>query len=203
MSKNIDQKGRTIYVVAAAAILMVALPVLAHCGKCAADGRALAAALKSGKVNLASASTLAETTTKGVAVRAMVHKHEDGCFVEVHCMVEDKIMAVQVDCTTGKAGEPAEVKDLESHAPTAEGAKDEAAGESQEASSEADVQSKLDEVAQATKDGKLASAEESLRQLEELKNLSESMKSKVDSARQALDAAKAASDAKKSLPGLP
>jgi len=200
MSKNIDPTYRTICVVAAVAILTAALPALAHCGKCAVDGLALAKALKSGKVNLATATTLAEATTKGVAVRAMVHKHEDGCFVEVHCMTKDKIMAVQVDCTTGRPGKPAEVKDLESHASAAKGAEDDVAGE---APSEADVQSKLDEVTKATKDGKLDRAGELLSQLEDLKNLSDSLKGKVDAARKALDAAKALSDAKKKLPSLP
>ncbi|NOX58517.1 MAG: hypothetical protein GXP29_06625 [Planctomycetes bacterium] len=210
MSKKNYSTRRTIHgVVAAVAILAVALPVLADCGKCAKDGKALAESVKSGKVNLVKAATMAEAATKGVAVRAMVHQHADGNFVEVHCIAGDKIMAVQVDCATGKMGEPAEVKDLESHAPASEGAGDEAAGESAdagesaEAPSDADVQTKLDDITKATKAGELGSAEESLTQLENLKNLSDTMQGKVKAARQAMDAARAASKLKKGLPSLP
>ena len=112
-------------------------------------------------------------------------------------------MAVQVDCTTGKPGEPAEVTDLESHVPAVEGAKGAAEGKPGEAPAEADVQSTLDEVTKATQDGKLGDAEKSLSQLEDLKNLSESLQGQIDGARAALDAAKAASELKKKLPGLP
>jgi len=213
------------FCLAGVAILTAALPVSAHCGKCALDGRAFAEALKSGKVTLATATTLAEATAKGVAVRAAVHHADDRSFVEVHCMVADKIMAVEVDCKTGLPGKPVEVKDLESHVSALEGDKDKAAGEAEDGVSQTDipsevktvtqaaqddkladvtdVQTKLDEVTKATQAGELDRADESLCQLEDLKNLSEAMQSKVDAARKALDAARALSYAKENSPDLP
>jgi hypothetical protein len=203
-------------------VLTAALPALAHCGKCAVDGRAFADALKAGKVNLATATTLAETTTKGVAVRAAVHHHEDGSFVEVHCMVADKIMAVEVDCKTGMPGKPVEVKNLESHVTAVQGAEDEAgddvsqadvppsadgiADETTKVDKLADstaVRAKLNEVTMATEAGELDRADKSLAELEALKDLSESLQSRVKNARTALDAARALSYAKKDSPDLP
>jgi hypothetical protein len=207
------------------AILTTALPALAHCGKCAVDGRTFADALKSGKVSLAAATTVAEATTKGVAVRSAAHHHNDRSFVEVHCMVADKIMAVEVDCKTGMPGKPVEVKNLESHVSALQGDKDETAGDANDGVSRtdnhpmdnavaqaakvdkladaADVQAKLDEVTKATQDGELDRADKSLTQLEDLKDLSEPLQGKVEAARKTLDAARALSYAKKDSPDLP
>ncbi|GJM24435.1 MAG: hypothetical protein DHS20C16_08500 [Phycisphaerae bacterium] len=200
--KTSSNLKRICFAAASIGLFAIALPVLAHCGKCAGDGLALAESLKAGKVSLAGATTLAEETTKGIAVRAITHKDENGSFVEVHCMIEDKIMAVRVDCTTGKASAPSEVTDLEAHAMASMTAADvdAAAGGTL---LDATIESKLDGIAQATKEGELDNAEESLIRLEEKTNLSESLQAKVKSARSALDAAKSVADAKDGLPELP
>jgi hypothetical protein len=136
-------------------------------------------------------------------------------------MVADKIMALEVDCKTGLAGKPVEVKDLESHvcapkneadeeddgvseadvdsrdddvAPTANG---------QKLADAADIQKKLDEVTKATQDGELDRAEESLSKIEDVENLFIPMQHKVEAARKALDAAKALAYAKNDSPVLP
>jgi hypothetical protein len=224
MPRNNRSTYRT-FCFAAVAVLAASVPALAHCGKCAVDGRTFADALKSGKVSLATATTLAEATTKGVAVRAAVHHHKDGNFVEVYCMVADTIMAVEVDCKTGMPGKPVEVSDLESHVSALAGEQDEADSEAGDDVSQADVrshldgilkadkvdklanatdvQAKLDEVTKATKSGEFDRAETSLTQLEEMKNLSASLEGKIAAARKALDAARALSYATKDSPNLP
>jgi hypothetical protein len=65
------------------------------------------------KMTLAAAATLAEVQTKGTAIRAMAHMHGDDMVIEVHCMVEEKIVAVDVDCKTAKIAKTKEVKNLE------------------------------------------------------------------------------------------
>jgi len=88
----------------------------AHCGKCLTDAKYFAGALDDSKMSLAAASTLAEVDTKGKAVHATVQRLDKGVNVEVHVLVEDKIMAVVVDGQTGKVVKKGEVKDLEGHA---------------------------------------------------------------------------------------
>ena len=185
-----------VVLVGAAALLCGTAPVYAHCGKCVGDAKAMAGDLKGGKMTLAPAVALAEKSCSGVAVRAACHLHEDGGFVEVHCVSGDKLMAIAVDTKTGQVVRSGEVANLDAHAPAA-------AKEGGEAMSDADVQAQLDEAAAATKAGMFDKAEGSIKKLEELKTLTNTMRGKVESARAALDAAKAAKAAKDKLPSLP
>jgi hypothetical protein len=193
--------GLLVVVLGLVAVVIVALPVYGHCGKCAGDGKAQAAALKETKMTLASAATLAEGHTKGIAVRAAAHMHEGACFVEVHCMVDEKIVAVKVDCKTRAVAAAGEVSSLEAQAPS-----ESAAAEAGAASPEArlkEAQSLLDKATSATEAGKLDKAEDALTKLEGMQNLlPETMQQKITSARTALDAAKAAKDVKSKIPGL-
>lgn len=199
MFPNRDSLRGLVCGLAAVAVLAAAPAALAKCDKCPDDAKALGEALMSSKVTLATATSLAEATTKGIGVKAVAHKHEDVSFIQVYCIAAEKILAVQVDCATGKPSEPAEVKDLDSQPDAAEAAEGDAAA----APSDAEVESRLDAIAAATKAGKLDEAEGSLSKLEQLKNVSDPLKEKIDAARKALDAAKAASDIKKKLPGQP
>ena len=90
--------------------------VYAHCGKCLTDAKYFAGALDESKMTLAAASTIAEVETKGKAVHATVQRLPEGVNVEVHCLVNDEIMAVVVDGQTGKVVAKSKVEDLEGHA---------------------------------------------------------------------------------------
>ena len=90
--------------------------VYAHCGKCLTDAKYFAGSLDDSKMTLAAAATLAEVATKGKAVHATVQRLEKGVNVEVHCLVNDEIMAVVVDGETGKVVAKKKVEDLEGHA---------------------------------------------------------------------------------------
>ena len=105
--------------VAVLSIAVVAVGIrtaYAHCGKCATDAKYFAGALTEGKMTLAAAATLAEVSTKGVAVHATVLRLEKGVNVEVHCLVDGEIMAVVVDGQSGKVQGKGKVKNLEGHA---------------------------------------------------------------------------------------
>ena len=90
--------------------------VYAHCGKCLTDAKYFAGSLDDSKMTLAAAATLAEVATQGKAVHATVQRLEKGVNVEVHCLVNDEIMAVVVDGETGKVVAKKKVEDLEGHA---------------------------------------------------------------------------------------
>jgi hypothetical protein len=185
-----------VVLVVASTLLSGAALVYAHCGKCAVDAKAMADDLKSSKMSLAAAVVLAEKAGNGVAVKAACHRHEEECFIEVHCVSGDKLLAVAIDVKSGKLLRSSEVATLDDHA-----AAD--SGEGGEEMSDADVQAELDEAVAATKAGKFDTAEDSLKKLEGLKDLSNTMRAKIESARAALDAAKAAKAAKDKLPSLP
>ena len=90
--------------------------VYAHCGKCLTDAKYFAGSLDDSKMTLAAAATLAEVATKGKAVHATVQRLEKGVNVEVHCLVNDEIMAVVIDGESGKVIAQEKVEDLEGHA---------------------------------------------------------------------------------------
>lgn len=100
-----------ISLVALAAVALVAIPVYAHCGKCAGSAKEMAAAMDTGKVTLASAIAAAETASKGKALMAATHMHDKNVHIEVYTIAGEKIMKVDVD-GTGKAGTPTEAKEL-------------------------------------------------------------------------------------------
>jgi len=111
------QHAPLILVVAGALVLAVGVrAVYAHCGKCLTDAKYFASTLEGSKMTLAAASTLAEVDTKGRAVHATVLRADEGVNVEVHCLVDGKIMAVLVDGDSGKVIAKSEVSDLEGHA---------------------------------------------------------------------------------------
>lgn len=93
------------------ALALVAWPVYAHCGKCAGSAKEMVTAMDAGKVTLSSAITAAEAAAKGKAVVAGTHMHDGKVHIEVYVSAGDKIMKVDVD-GTGKAGTPAEAKEL-------------------------------------------------------------------------------------------
>jgi hypothetical protein len=102
-----------VVVLALVVAAVIAAPLYAHCGKCKTSGDIQAKALGDSKMTLAAAATLAEVATKGTAVRAACHEHGDGLVVVVHCMVEGKIVAVEVDGKTGDVKKKTDAKSLE------------------------------------------------------------------------------------------
>ena len=185
-----------VVLMATAALFSGVAVVYAHCGKCVVDAKAMADNLKKSKVMLAPAVVLAEKSCSGVALKAACHQHEDECFIEVHCVSGDKLMAIAVDAKTGKIARSSEVATLDDHA-AAEPV------EGGEAMSDADIQTHLGEAAAATKAGKFDEAEGIIGKLEALKGTSDTIRGKIDSARSALEAAKTAKAVKDKLPGLP
>ena len=187
-----------VVLMATAALFSGVAVVYAHCGKCLVDAKAMADNLKKGKVMLAPAVVLAEKSCSGVALKAACHQHEDECFIEVHCVSGDKLMAIAVDAKTGKIARSSEVATLDDHA-----AAEPVEGGEAEAMSDADIQTHLGEAAAATKAGKFDEAEGIIGKLEALKGTSDTIRGKIDSARSALEAAKTAKAVKDKLPGLP
>lgn len=98
--------------VLAGSALLVAYPVFAHCGKCAADGKKIAALLDQNKLTLARAIESAEKHSKGRAVSVISKLAEnDKLAVEVYCMAGDKIMRCNIQ-DTGGVGEMKEVREF-------------------------------------------------------------------------------------------
>jgi len=98
-------------VVALVAVAAIAIPVYAHCGKCAGSAKEMATAMDAGKTGLAAAITAAETAAKGKAVAALAGMHDGKLDVAVYVSSGDKLQVVMVDAA-GKAGAPAEAKEL-------------------------------------------------------------------------------------------
>jgi len=182
----------------------IAIPVYAHCGKCATDGKKQAEILTKAKMTLAAATTLAEVNTKGTAVRAAVHRHAEATIIEVHCMVGEEIRAVEVDPNTGKILKSLQVSTLETHtfdegkaqmaspAPPTEKEMTPAASEDKTKKA-AEL---LEKTRKATQSGNLDEAQSSLKTLEGLRgSVPEDMQKKIDAAQSAYDKAKAAKDA--------
>jgi hypothetical protein len=91
---------------------LIAWPVYASCGKCAGDCKKIVKMLDDGKLTLGKAIEAAETHSKGRALAAYSELEGDTLEVAVYCLVGDKIMEVEVDGKTGKAGEMKETKAL-------------------------------------------------------------------------------------------
>ncbi len=101
-----SRKGKTVLgVVTATTIALVAWPVYAHCGKCAASGKDMVKLMEEGKLSLGKAVEIAEKHSNGKAVAAYCELEGDGLEIEVYCLVGDKIMAVEIDGKTGKVVE--------------------------------------------------------------------------------------------------
>ncbi len=96
------------FLVVGAGVLVLGLlawPVYAHCGKCAASGKDMVKLMEEGKLSLAKAVEIAEKHSNGKAVAAYCGLEGDGLEIEVYCLVGDKIMAVEIDGKTGKVME--------------------------------------------------------------------------------------------------
>ncbi len=83
--------------------LLVAGPIYAQQAVKAekADGKELAKLITESKMTLTKAIGVAETETKGTAVRAWAEKYPDGVRIDVHVAVGDQVKWVEVD-KTGK-----------------------------------------------------------------------------------------------------
>jgi hypothetical protein len=92
-------------------VLLVVYPVLAHCGKCAEDGKKIVALMDQGKVTLAKTIEAAEKHSKGRALSVISELNKDGKLAqEVYCIVGDKIMKCSVD--GGSVADMKEVKEF-------------------------------------------------------------------------------------------
>jgi hypothetical protein len=98
---------------------LIAYPLFAHCGHCAADGKQIVEMLDQGKMTIAKAVTSAEQRSKGRAISVISELDDDHKLVmEVYCIVSDassasaqpKIMKCQIDGTSGSVSEMKEVK---------------------------------------------------------------------------------------------
>jgi hypothetical protein len=91
---------------------VIAYPVIAHCGKCAADGKKIAAQLDQNKMTLAKAVTAAEAHSKGRAISVISELNDkDKVALEVYCIAGDppKIMKCNIDGTAGSVIDMKEV----------------------------------------------------------------------------------------------
>ena len=98
-------------VLALVAVAAIAIPVYAHCGKCAGSAKEMASAMDAGKMGLGAAIAAAETAAKGKAVAALAGMHDGKLDVAVYVSAGDKLQVVMVDAA-GKAGAPADAKEL-------------------------------------------------------------------------------------------
>ena len=92
-------------------LAFVALPVYAHCGRCAGDCKELLKAMDAGKVTAASMVAAAETASKGKAVGMYCQLEKGKMDCDVFALVGDKVQDVEID-TAGKAGKMEEAKDM-------------------------------------------------------------------------------------------
>jgi hypothetical protein len=95
--------------------LLIAYPLYAHCGKCAADGKKIAAQLDQNKFTLAKSVTAAEAHSKGKAISAISELGDkDELLLHVYCIVGDppKIMKCYVDTTSGTVKGMKEVQEF-------------------------------------------------------------------------------------------
>lgn len=84
---------------------LIAYPVFAHCGKCAADAKKIAAQLDQNKMTLAKMVTAAEEHSKSRAISVISDLREnDQAAVHVYCVAGDppKIMMCHVDIASGR-----------------------------------------------------------------------------------------------------
>lgn len=203
-SKNVYRLVALLGVVLVAA---VAIQVYADCGKCGASGKSMAGELKTSKMTLAAAATLAEVSTKGTAVLAMVYTYGQEPFVEVHCMVENKIMGVEVSIRTGKILKSKQLDTLAGHvsalpkgargarvmSPFAEQPPKEAMPTPAEAMRKAP--SLLNQANSAIEAGNLSQAKAALNKLEKMRSiLPASTQKQIDEAQAAYNAARLSKD---------
>jgi len=111
-----SRKGKIVLgVVAASTVTLLAWPVYAHCGKCAASGKDMVKLMDEGKLSLGKAIELAEKHSNGKAVAAYCELEGGGLEIEVYCLVGNKIMEVEIDGKTGKVTEMEEKRSLPGH----------------------------------------------------------------------------------------
>ena len=119
-AETMSRKGKIVLgVVAATTVALVAWPVYAHCGKCAASGKDMVKLMEQGKLSLGKAVEIAEKHSNGKAVAAYCELEGDGLEIEVYCLVGNKIMEVEIDGKTGKVMEMEQKRSLPSR--TAQG----------------------------------------------------------------------------------
>lgn len=94
--------------VAVAVLAFVAVPLRGQ-DKAKHTPKEIAAALDAAKMTLGKGIEAAEKETKGRAVSAWAEMYADGVRIDVHCVVGDKVMAVELD-KTGKVLSSKEVK---------------------------------------------------------------------------------------------
>ncbi len=112
-----SRKGKIVLgVVAASTVALLAWPVYAHCGKCAASGKDMVKLMDEGKLSLGKAIELAEKHSNGKAVAAYCELEGGGLEIEVYCLVGNKIMEVEIDGKTGKVSEMEQKRSLPSRA---------------------------------------------------------------------------------------
>ncbi|MEK6675406.1 MAG: PepSY domain-containing protein [Planctomycetota bacterium] len=95
-----------------AALGLIALPVYAHCGKCAGDCKKMTDAMGEAKVTLSKAIEAAEAQGKGKALSANTSMKDGKLEMTVYCLAGDKLQEIHVDGKTGKAGEAKDIKAL-------------------------------------------------------------------------------------------
>ncbi len=99
-------------VVAVSTVALVAWPVYAHCGKCAASGKDMVKLMEEGKLSLGKAIEIAEKHSNGKAVAAYCELEGGDLEFEVYCLVGNKIMEVEIDGKTGKVSEMEQKRSL-------------------------------------------------------------------------------------------
>ncbi len=101
-----SRKGKIVLgVVAVSTVVLVAWPVYAHCGTCAASGKDMVKLMEEGQLSLGKAVEIAEKHSNGKAVAAYCELEGDALEIEVYCLVGNKIMEVEIDGKTGKVME--------------------------------------------------------------------------------------------------
>ena len=98
---------------AVAALALIAYPLYAHCGKCAASAKKIADELNASKMTLAKAVSAAEDHSKGRAISVQSGMGADNkVAINVFCAAEGTIQKCSVDHTTGKVTEMKEVNEF-------------------------------------------------------------------------------------------
>lgn len=95
------------------ALGLIAYPLYAHCGKCAASAKTIVTQLDASKMSLAKAVTVAEEHSKGRAISVLSDVGDKGeVAVNVFCLSNDKIQKCLVDLKTGRVTEMKEVSEF-------------------------------------------------------------------------------------------
>jgi hypothetical protein len=85
---------------------LIAYPLYAHCGKCAADAQAVAAQLSTSRLTLGRVVAAAERHSRGRAISAVTQLGEsDALVMKVFCVVGDKLVMCDIDPATGTVKE--------------------------------------------------------------------------------------------------